>query len=94
METLEQIAQEQPKYYAEMACKANEKNKKLSVRNGKLVLIDTQQPELSIQEKRALAYPSIQDQLDLLYWDKVNGTNNWADTITGVKEKYPKEVKK
>jgi hypothetical protein len=94
MKTLEQIAQEQPEYYADMACKANEKNKKLSVRNGKLVLIDTQLPELSLQEKRALAYPSIQDQLDLLYWDKVNGTDNWANTITEVKEKYPKEVKK
>ena len=40
---------------------------------------------------RALAYPSIQEQLDLQYWDKINGTNNWQDAINAVKAKYPKE---
>ena len=27
------------------------------------------------QRDRAIAYPSIQDQLDMQYWDKVNGTD-------------------
>jgi hypothetical protein len=40
--------------------------------------------------QRAAAYPSIQDQLDLLYWDKVNGTNNWEAAIEAVKTEYPK----
>lgn len=40
--------------------------------------------------KRARALPSIQDQLDLIYWDKINGTTNWEDTITAVKRKFPK----
>jgi ribosome-interacting GTPase 1 len=42
------------------------------------------------KDQRATAYPSIQDQLDLLYWDKVNGTNNWEAAIEAVKTEYPK----
>ena len=42
------------------------------------------------QRDRAKAYPSIQEQLDLQYWDKVNGTNKWQDAINAVKQKYPK----
>jgi hypothetical protein len=40
---------------------------------------------------RVNEYPSIQDQLDMQYWDKINGTNNWQDTINAIKAKYPKE---
>ena len=40
--------------------------------------------------KRAAEYPSIQEQLDMQYWDKVNDTNNWEQAIQSVKEKYPK----
>lgn len=43
------------------------------------------------QRDRAIAYPSIQDQLDMQYWDKVNGTNNWQEAIDAVKQKYPKK---
>ena len=43
------------------------------------------------QRQRASAYPSITDQLDMQYWDKLNGTNTWADAIAVVKAKYPKE---
>ena len=42
------------------------------------------------QRDRAKAYPSIQDQLDMQYWDKVNGTNKWQEAINAVKAKYPK----
>jgi hypothetical protein len=42
------------------------------------------------QRDRAKEYPSIQEQLDLQYWDKVNGTNKWQDAINAVKAKYPK----
>lgn len=45
----------------------------------------------SYAEKRAAEYPAIPDQLDMIYWDKVNGTNVWRDTIAAIKEKYPKE---
>ena len=42
------------------------------------------------QRNRAMAYPSIQDQLDMQYWDSVNGTTTWADAIAKVKADYPK----
>ena len=42
------------------------------------------------QRDRATAYPSIQEQLDLQYWDKVNGTTNWEDAIAKVKSDNPK----
>ena len=42
------------------------------------------------QRERATAYPSIQEQLDMQYWDKVNGTTNWEDTIAKVKSDIPK----
>jgi hypothetical protein len=43
------------------------------------------------QRDRAKDYPSIQEQLDLQYWDKINGTNKWQQAINAVKNKYPKE---
>jgi hypothetical protein len=42
------------------------------------------------QRDRAKDYPSIQEQLDMQYWDKINGTNKWQQTINAVKQKYPK----
>jgi basic membrane lipoprotein Med (substrate-binding protein (PBP1-ABC) superfamily) len=42
------------------------------------------------QRDRAKSYPTIQEQLDMQYWDKINGTNNWQDAINAVKAQYPK----
>ena len=42
------------------------------------------------QRDRAKSYPSIEDQLDLQYWDKINNTNKWEEAINAVKTKYPK----
>ena len=42
------------------------------------------------QIPRLKQYPSIQNQLDLLYWDKKNGTNKWVETIDKVKSDNPK----
>jgi|TARA_R100000482_G_scaffold93922_1_gene39181 hypothetical protein len=39
---------------------------------------------------RQRAYPSIQDQLDMMYKDEVNGTTTWKDAIAQVKADYPK----
>ena len=49
------------------------------------------QPDPTYKDLRLLEYPSIGDQLDMIYWDKINNTNNWVDTITEIKNKYPKE---
>jgi len=42
------------------------------------------------QYQRDRVYPSIQEQLDMQYWDKVNGTSNWEDAIAKVKADTPK----
>ena len=42
------------------------------------------------QYQRDRVYPSIQEQLDMQYWDKVNGTTNWKDAISKVKLDTPK----
>ena len=41
-------------------------------------------------QARQEAYGSVQDQLDLQYWDSVNGTTLWADHIAQVKADNPK----
>ena len=42
------------------------------------------------QNKRITEYPSIQNQLDMQYWDAVNGTTTWKDAIAKVKSDNPK----
>jgi hypothetical protein len=37
-------------------------------------------------------YGSIADQLDMMYWDGVNGTTVWSDHIAQVKSDNPKPV--
>jgi len=44
------------------------------------------------QYQRDRVYPSIQEQLDMQYWDKVNGTTNWEDAIAKVKLDTPKPI--
>ena len=39
---------------------------------------------------RATSYPTIQDQLDMQYWDNVNGTTTWEDAIAKIKADNPK----
>ena len=41
-------------------------------------------------QNRIAAYPSIGDQLDMLYHDQVNGTTVWKDTIAAAKISTPK----
>jgi len=51
---------------------------------------DVVQP--SYAELRAADYPSREEQLDMMYWDKINGTTTWEDTIQAIKDKYPKTI--
>lgn len=53
-------------------------------------LLKTEYDNNQYQRDRASAYPSIQDQLDMQYWDSVNGTNTWSDAIQAVKSQFPK----
>ena len=43
--------------------------------------------EFAYQDKRAVEYPSIKDQLDDIYH---NGIDGWKATIKTTKDKYPK----
>ena len=70
--------------------------------NGKLVeLSDAEKQALVDQwnnpvdnrtydQERREEYASIADQLDMQYWDSVNGTTTWADHIAQVKADNPK----
>jgi hypothetical protein len=42
------------------------------------------------QYQRDRVYPSIGDQLDMQYWDSVNGTTTWKDAVAKVKLDNPK----
>ena len=42
------------------------------------------------QYQRDRVYPSIGDQLDMQYWDSVNGTTTWNDAVAKVKLDNPK----
>ena len=43
-----------------------------------------------VQLTRAAEYPSLQEQMDMQYWDAVNGTTTWKDAIAKVKSDNPK----
>jgi hypothetical protein len=44
------------------------------------------------KDQRAKAYPSLNDQADMAYWDRQNGTTTLDDAILAVKVAYPKPV--
>ena len=73
--------------------------------NGELVTLSEEEEKKRLEEvekgqeeykkvkyiqKRNFAYPSTQEQLDMIYWDKKNGTKNWEEAIDKVKADNPK----
>ena len=40
--------------------------------------------------KRQISYPSWKEQMDMQYWDAVNGTTTWKDAIAKIKSDNPK----
>ena len=70
--------------------KIEETDKEYIKINGEYKIKDECQNEIAIQN-RVQEYPSIQDQLDMIYHDLEDGTNNWQTLIKSIKEKYPKE---
>ena len=49
-----------------------------------------QEQQFGYIQARQEAYGSIQDQLDMQYWDNVNSTTTWKDHIAKVKSDNPK----
>ena len=56
----------------------------------KIVEVEAEYRAKQYQRDRAAAYPSLAAQLDMQYWDSVNGTTVWSDTIAAIKQEYPK----
>ena len=42
------------------------------------------------QRDREVEYPTWQEQMDMQYWDNVNGTTTWKDAVAKVKTDNPK----
>jgi len=61
--------------------------------NGNEVTIDLDAVNTLVASKQYQEdrqYPSIGEQLDMQYWDAVNGTTTWKDAIAQVKADNPK----
>ena len=52
--------------------------------------LDDAAAAIKYKSDRAAAFASIGDQLDMQYWDAVNGTTTWKDHVAKVKADHPK----
>ena len=57
----------------------------------KLVELNQEYINTEFQRNRAVAYPSIGDQLDMIMKDMRDGTKTHQEACEAVKSKYPKE---
>ena len=58
--------------------------------NAEIARLQAEYDAKQYQRDRALEYPSIKEQMDMQYWDSINGTTTWQDAINAIKTKYPK----
>ena len=58
--------------------------------NSKITELETAWNNKAYARERIKNYPSIEDQLDMQYWDSVNSTTTWKDAIAAVKSANPK----
>lgn len=56
----------------------------------KMTELNTEYDNTEYKRDRRVAYPSLEDQLDMQYHDAVNGTTTWKDAIAKVKADNPK----
>ena len=57
----------------------------------KQISMQAEYDTLQYQRDRAVSFPTWQEQMDMQYWDQVNGTTTWKDAIAKVKSDNPKE---
>ncbi len=62
----------------------------MSLYEAEVARLEAEHNATQYQRDRAEAYAPIADQLDMQYWDSVNGTTTWADHIAAVKAAHPK----
>ena len=63
---------------------------KLTFGLSKVVEPDPVTPEPTWEQLRQEGYGWWRDQLDMMYWDNVNGTSTWKDHVASVKTQFPK----
>ena len=61
-----------------------------AARDAEEAAVATEKAANEYKKKRREAFPSLQEQLDMQYWDKKNGTTTWVDAIAKVKSDNPK----
>ena len=52
--------------------------------------LNTEVASIKYKTDREKSFASIGDQLDMQYWDAVNGTTTWKDHVAKIKSDYPK----
>ena len=52
--------------------------------------VDADFAKIDYQNKRHKEYPDWKTQMDMQYWDAINGTTKWKDLITKIKSDNPK----
>ena len=78
-----------PQYYHEIRCRVDEEKEEGTGQE------DYVKKQLEHEEgygfKRRKSYPPLFEQLDTLYWDMKNATDNWIKSRDKIKEQFPKE---
>tara|TARA_R100001163_G_C5044284_1_gene181796 strand:- start:734 stop:973 length:240 start_codon:yes stop_codon:yes gene_type:complete len=65
-------------------------DEEVAARNAEVATAQAEETANDYKVKRAEQYASWQDQMDMQYWDSVNGTTTWRDHVTKVKSDNPK----
>ena len=78
-----------------MWAQVNDERREFTESEYDLAVTDKANSDYDVQENgykwaRQEAYKPIPEQLDMIYWDGVNGTTLWDDHIAEVKEDNPK----
>lgn len=55
------------------------------------VIVADYKAAIAYKEARIKDYPPIEEQLDMIYKDKINNTSKWEELITQIKIKHPKQ---
>ena len=61
-----------------------------AARNAEVATAQAEETANNYKVKREEQYASWQEQMDMQYWDSVNGTTTWKDHIAKVKADNPK----
>jgi len=49
-----------------------------------------QDGKIRYKKRRRREYPTVREQLDMMYWDAMDDTTTWVDDITRIKAAHPK----